>query len=99
MGGVLDRCVCVRDQALFKATQCEVRYAGGDGHTARSLQTSERSGVSSGVRQRDEEMILLLAENAQRDEELISRSRFDFALPARPRLLCICLHIPFALTR
>lgn len=60
-----------RDHALFKATQYEVRYANNNGSTPL---TSERSGISVGGRQKDEDMILLLAENAQRDEELIGRS-------------------------
>jgi hypothetical protein len=60
-----------RDHALFKATQYEVRYANHNGSTPLP---SERSGLSVGGRQKDEEMILLLAENAQRDEELIGRS-------------------------
>lgn len=78
-----------RDQALFKATQYEIRYGVDHGHTP---QTSERSGTSAAGRQRDEEMILLLAENAQRDEELISRllSTLQFSPPS-PLALHVCL--------
>ena len=59
-----------RDEALYKTTQYEVRYSD-NSHSLQALPpASHQSTARSG---KDEEMILLLAENAQRDEELIGR--------------------------
>lgn len=59
-----------RDEALFKATQYEVRYSDSSERQHVVSHVSHKSTARSG---KDEEMILLLAENAQRDEELIGR--------------------------
>jgi len=59
-----------RDEALYKTTQYEVRYRD-NSHSLQALSPASRQSTARSGK--DEEMILLLAENAQRDEELIGR--------------------------
>jgi len=54
-----------RDEAVFKATQYQVRHS--------DRPNKHTSTIVASRSQKDEELILLLAENAQRDEELIGR--------------------------